>query len=211
MRRFDRGVRVSGLLLALLALAATASAPAPGRTPETVLAPGPQAHSPKRIDPRLSGPDQQAELARRLAIWDTLPLAQRAERRARYQAWRALEEGERARLRAAAAELATLDPAQVLALQAQFAALDAVERHGWRLGPTLGADFAGLSPLITFVPASQREPLLSILHAMPASQRADLARLAQRTPPPQRNALREALLRLTPAQRAQWLRDRLAE
>ena len=211
MRPFDRGVRAFGLLLALLVLAATASALAPGGTPETVLTPVPQAHSPKRIDPRLSGPDQQTELARRLAIWDRLPLAQRAERRARYQAWRALEEGERARLRAAAAELATLDPAQVLALQSQFAALDAFQRQGWRLGPTLGADFAGLAPLIAFVPASQRELLLSMLRAMPASQRADLARLAQRTPPPQRNALREALLRLTPAQRGQWLRDRLAE
>jgi len=180
VRHSDRSARASVAVLVLLALAA-AGAPASDGLPGTDLAPVPQAHSANRIDSRLLGPDEQAELARRLAMWDALPPAQRGERRARYQAWRALGEGERARLRAAAAELATLDPARVLALQAQFAALDAVERQGWRLGPTLGADFAGLAPLIAFVPASQREPLLSMLNAMPGSSRGWRSALRRRS------------------------------
>jgi hypothetical protein len=212
MARSDRRVRPWTALLALLALfPVSASAPVAGGGAIPHPPPLPQAEDPGGIEVRALGPERQAALAARLAAWDALPLAQRAERRERYRAWRALEEGERAQLRAAAAELASFDPARVAALQAQFAALEPVERDGWRLGPELGADFTGLAPLLGFVPAGQREPLLSMLRAMPAPQRADLARLAQRTPPPQRNALRETLLRLSPQQRGPWLRERLAD
>lgn len=158
---------------------------------------------------RAMTPEQRSLFEQRLAAWDALPRAQREDRRARYQAWRELDEGERAALRMIAAQVAAFPPERQHALEAQFAALDDSQRRGWRLGPAVGADYEKLHPLLAYVSAEQRLPLLAALRAMDAPQRADLAVLAQRTPPQDRQALRTELLALPPAQRAAWLRQKL--
>lgn len=154
-------------------------------------------------------PEQRAAFMQRVATWDALPSAQRQDQRARYQAWLALEVNERAQLQAIAAEFATFPPERQLALRQQFMALDDSQRHGWLLGPALGADYEKLHPLIAYVPAGQRLPLLSVLRVMDATQRADLAVLAQRTPPQERAALRNELLAVPPAGLANWLKHKL--
>ena len=153
--------------------------------------------------------EQRVQFGRRLAEWNALPLAEREDRRARYRAWLQLDEAERTRLRAVAAEIANFPPQRRQALRTQFDALDASQRRGWRLGPTLGADYEKLQPLLAYVPPGQRLPLLTTLRSMTAEQRAGLAVLAQRTPPQDREALRGELLALSPAQVAAWLRRRL--
>jgi hypothetical protein len=153
--------------------------------------------------------EQRTLFEQRAAEWEALPQAQRAERRARYQAWRELGEGERAALRVIAAQFAGFPLERQQALQTQFAALDDSEHRGWRLGPALGADYEKLHPLIAYVPAEQRQPLLAALRAMDVPQRAELAVLAQRTPPQDRQALREELLAESPAQVGAWLRRKL--
>ena len=95
-------------------------------------------------------------------------------------------------------------------MRAQFDALDASQRRGWRLGPTLGADYEKLQPLLAYVPPAQRLPLLASLRAMTAEQRAELAVLAQRTPPQDRQALRAELLAQPGAQLESWLQRKLA-
>jgi hypothetical protein len=154
--------------------------------------------------------EQRMQFGQRLAEWKALPLAEREDRRARYQAWLQLEEAERLRLRAVAAEIATFPPQRQQALRAQFDALDASQRRGWRLGPALGADYEKLQPLLAFVPPAQRLPLLASLRAMTAEQRAGLAALAQRTPPQDRQALRAELLAQPEGQRKAWLQRKLA-
>ena len=122
--------------------------------------------------------------------------------------WAHLGPFEQASVRAAAAALAA-EPAPVQAdLRARFAALDAMERRGWRLGPTLGADYARLQPLVGFIEPEQRAPLLDALRALEPEQRAQLGELAQRTPPAERAALRRELLLQPPAQRGAWLSER---
>lgn len=154
--------------------------------------------------------EQRMQFGQRLAEWKALPLAEREDRRARYQAWLQLEEAERLRLRAVAAEIATFPLQRQQALRAQFDALDASQRRGWRLGPALGADYEKLQPLLAFVPPAQRLPLLASLRAMTAEQRAGLAALAQRTPPQDRQALRAELLAQPEGQREAWLQRKLA-
>lgn len=154
--------------------------------------------------------EQRMQFGQRLAEWKALPLAEREDRRARYQAWLQLEEAERLRLRAVAAEIATFPPQRQQALRAQFDALDASQRRGWRLGPALGADYEKLQPLLAFVPPAQRLPLLASLRAMTAEQRAGLAALAQRTPPQDRQALRAELLAQPEGQLEAWLQRKLA-
>ena len=154
-------------------------------------------------------PEQRAQFGQRLAAWNALPLSEREERRARYQAWLQLEAGERDSLRAFAAQVDAFPPERKQALRAQFDALDDVQRRGWRLGPVLGRDYPSLHPLLAYVSASQRLPLLARLRSMDAQQRADLAVLAQRTPPQDRQALRSELLSLPPPQVAAWVREKL--
>lgn len=154
--------------------------------------------------------EQRVRFGQRLAEWKALPLAEREDRRARYQAWLQLEEAERARLRTVAAEIATFPPQRRQALRAQFDALDASQRRGWRLGPTLGADYEKLQPLLAYVSPAQRLPLLISLRAMTAEQRVELAVLAQRTPPQEREALRAELLAQPGAQLEAWLQRKLA-
>lgn len=154
-------------------------------------------------------PEQRVQFGQRLAAWNALPLGEREERRARYQAWLQLEAGERDSLRALAAQVDAFPPERKQALRAQFDALDDVQRRGWRLGPVLGRDYPSLHPLLAYVSASQRLPLLAKLRSMDAQQRADLAVLAQRTPPQDRQALRSELLSVPPAQVAAWLQEKL--
>ena len=110
--------------------------------------------------------EQRVQFGQRLAEWKARPLAEREDRRARYQAWLQLEEAERERLRAVATEIATFPPQRQQVLRAQFEALDANQRRGWRLGPTLGADYEKLQPLLAYVPAAQRSPLLATRSAI---------------------------------------------
>ncbi|KAF1688865.1 DUF3619 family protein, partial [Pseudoxanthomonas koreensis] len=123
-------------------------------------------------------------------------------------AWRQLDAVEQAQVHAAAAALQSQDPASQAQLRARFAALDAMERRGWLLGPALGADFFALQPLLGFVPEDERAPLLAVLRTLTPAQRARLGELAQRTPPAGREALRRELLATPPAQRGAWLEQR---
>ena len=154
-------------------------------------------------------PEQRVQFGQRLAAWNALPPGEREERRARYQAWLQLDADERDSLRALAAQVAAFAPERKQALRAQFDALEDVQRHGWRLGPVLGRDYASLHPLLAYVPAPQRLPLLARLRSMDVPQRADLAVLAQRTPPQDRQALRSELLSVPPSDVAAWLRRKL--
>ena len=115
-------------------------------------------------------------------------------------------EADRARLRATAAVYARMPETQRHALGERYAALDAHERDGWRLGPVLGADWPQLHGLFALVPDDQRLALLAMLRSLDDSARADLAMIAQRTPPEERDALRRRLLSMPEAARADWLR-----
>lgn len=154
-------------------------------------------------------PAQRTALQARLAQWDALPESERRARREHALAWRALPPDERAQVTLAATVYATLPPEQQQALRRQFDALDGRDRHGWLLGPVLGADYPRLQSLLSYVPAEQQSPLLQVLRAMSASERADLGVLAQRTPPEGRDALRRALLSTAAGNRAAWLRMQL--
>lgn len=154
-------------------------------------------------------PVERAVYGQRELRWQALPPAVRRDRRERWQAWRALPESERAQLRAAAAAWKALPAEQQLPVRERFEGLDGREKHGWLLGPTLGADYTRLQPLLTFVEPEERERLIAVLRAMAPAERADLAMLAQRTPPEMREALRRELLSTAAGNRAEWLRRRL--
>ncbi|TKR30418.1 DUF3106 domain-containing protein [Luteimonas gilva] len=158
---------------------------------------------------RALSPVEQAVYGQRELRWQALPEAVRRERRERWQAWRALPENERAQLRRAAADWAALPPERQRPVRAQFDALDGREKHGWLLGPTLGAEYVRLQPLLAFVEAEERARLLQTLREMNPAERADLAVLAQRVPPDAREALRRELLSTAAANRGEWLRRRL--
>lgn len=154
-------------------------------------------------------PDQRSSFMLRLSAWGALPRSEREDRRARYQAWLHLEESERDALRSIAEDVAAFPSERRQALRTEFAALDASQRHGWRLGQALGADYMKLHPLLAYVPADQRLSLLTMLRGMDARQRADLAVLAQRTPPQDRDALRMELLAIPASRRSAWLQQQL--
>lgn len=156
-------------------------------------------------------PSQQDDVRRQMAAWDALPEPVRRDRREHWQAWRALPADQRLQVQAAAVAFAALPPQRQLVWRAAFVQADAGERHGWLLGPALGADFVALQPLLMQVPAGLRDPLLRTLRDMTPAQRADLAVLAQRTPPQQREALQRALVTTSAVNRAGWLQSRLAQ
>ena len=156
-------------------------------------------------------PEQRVQFGQRLAAWNALPSREREQRRAGYQAWLQLDANERVSLRALAAQVEAFAPERKQALRAQFDALDDVQRHGWQLGPALGRDYAALHPLLAYVPAPQRLPLLARLRSMDEQQRVDLAVLAQRTPPQDRQALRSELLSVPRSEVAAWLRRKLSQ
>ena len=177
--------------------------------PSPVPATGPQAIrdalSVRQARLQAMTPAQRAAFAQHLADWDDLPRAEREDRRARYLAWQALLPEERARLQVVANDVAALPAEHRQALRQEFAALDASQRAGWRLGVALGKDYPGLYPLLAYVPEGQRLPLLAMLRTMTPEQRVNLAVLAQRTPPQQRQALREELLATPATGYADWL------
>ncbi len=154
---------------------------------------------------------QQGDVRRQMAVWDALPEPVRRDRREHWQAWRALPADQRLQVQAAAVAFAALPLQRQLAWRAAFAQADAGERHGWLLGPALGADFVALQPLLMQVPAELRDPLLRTLRDMTPSERADLAVLAQRTPPQKREELQRALVSTSAVNRAGWLQSRLAQ
>ena len=217
MNRTDRRSRYRLSALASLALALMAAlvqaAPAVLQDFQAVL-------------PRLQ-PDQRAELQEhaarwsswsaderrafttRASAWDALSPGERGRRRERFQAWQALSSAEQARVRAAARQFATLAPDRRQALRAQFDALDRSERRGWLLGPSLGADYPALQPLLAQVPAAEHADLLRVLRTMDSRQRRDLAVLVQRTPPQERPRLRRELVSTAAADREEWLWERL--
>lgn len=121
--------------------------------------------------------------------------------------WARLDAPEQAAVRAAAVSLAAESPQVQSQLRARFAALDTMERRGWRLGPVLGADYASLQPLFGFVEEAERLPLLDALRALAPEQRMQLRALALRTPPANRAALRRELLAQPPEQRDTWLAE----
>ena len=186
------------------------------QTPPTVISAG----LPQEVEDLLSArqsrmqlltPEQRNAFTQRLAAWDALPRAEREDRRARYLAWRELDATERMRLQGVANEVAAFPPERQQALHREFAALDAAQRAGWRLGMALGSDYEKLQPLVAYVPVQQRLPLLNALRAMSPGQRGELGVLAQRTPPQERQALRDELLATPAAQRDAWLVRKLGE
>ncbi|WP_244292470.1 hypothetical protein [Xanthomonas hyacinthi] len=142
------------------------------------------------------------------ATGDAPPALTPAQLRERQSAWDALDAAVQARLRQVASAFAGLPTEQQHTLRAQFAALDALERHGWLLGPELGSEYWALQPLFGYVPDAQRAALLGLLRTLPAEQRQHLALLSQRTPPQERAALRGELLAQGADTRAAWLRQR---
>ncbi|WP_237473022.1 hypothetical protein [Xanthomonas sp. LMG 8989] len=144
------------------------------------------------------------------AAASTPPALTPAQLRARQAAWDALPAAAQARLRQVATAFAGLPIEQQHSLHAQFAEMDALERHGWLLGPELGAEFWALQPLLGYVPAAQRQALLGVLRSLPADQREHLALLSQRPPPQDRAALRRDLLAQGADSRGAWLKQRAA-
>ncbi|MET0550730.1 MAG: hypothetical protein ABW002_15820 [Xanthomonas sp.] len=144
------------------------------------------------------------------AAASTPPALTPAQLRARQAAWDALPTAAQARLRQVATAFAGLPIEQQRSLHAQFAEMDALERHGWLLGPELGAEFWALQPLLGYVPQAQRQALLGLLRSLPADQREHLALLSQRTPPQDRAALRRDLLAQGADSRGAWLKQRAA-
>jgi hypothetical protein len=217
MRNSDRPPASSGsaagravvALAALLTLVSMHAAPVLADAANGAAPQGAMTQSQRQARLQAMTPEQRAQFGQRLAAWNALPPAEREERRARYQAWLQLEASERDSLRALAARVEAFPPERRQALRAQFDALDDVQRRGWRLGPELGRDYPELHPLLAYVPAPQRLPLLVRLRSMDGRQRADLGVLAQRTPPQDRQALRGELLSVPPAQVAAWLRKKL--
>ena len=154
-------------------------------------------------------PAEQAAFRQRAAQWDALPRAERDQRRERYQAWQALSPGERAQAQAAAAQYAAMAPDVQAAWRAQFEAMDRSERRGWLFGPSLGADYVALQPLLAQVPEAEHAALLRTLRSMTPQQRRDLGVLAQRTPPAARAELRRELVSVSASERGDWLWRRL--
>jgi hypothetical protein len=154
--------------------------------------------------------EQRRQLEARIRAWDALPAAERARLREHWQAWLAMPSDRRALVRGARRNFAALPPEERQALRDAFAGLPADARRGWLMGPVLGSEWRALEPLFMQVPASERAPLLQVLHALPPGQVRDLATLAQRTPPQGREALRRELMVVPPADRAAWLRGRAA-
>lgn len=177
------------LLLAALPVAAQAPLPAP-LDEATGAAPA-------------MTPAQQAQR------WQRLSPAQRRDMRNRYAAWRALSEEDRASIRRALAQTEAQPAERQRLLRTQFATMDRLYRHGWRLGPAVGAHYAQLQPQFGYVPAAQRDVLVALLRSLDAEQLSQLAVLSQRTPPQERDALRNELLAQAPAARAAWLKRQL--
>ncbi|HWI24415.1 MAG TPA: DUF3106 domain-containing protein [Lysobacter sp.] len=156
-------------------------------------------------------PAQQAAYRQRQAQWDALPPAVRGEQRAGYAAWRALDAPSRRAIADAARAYDALPPEQREGQRSNFAAQDVAMQRGWLLGPTLGADYAKLQPLLAQLPEAQHADTLRVLRALTPAERIDLAMLAQRTPPQARAELLRGLLSTSDANRAAWLQARVAE
>lgn len=204
-------IEAVALLSLLLAGAAALALPPPLQSRMTQL-PASLQHELRAHDATWAAltPTQQQALRTRIAAWDALPDAAHRQPREQWQAWTALPASERADVQAAADRFTALPIEQQQALRAQFAQLDATARHGWLLGPALGADYPVLEPLLLQVPPEQRERLLAVLRAMTPIERADLGTLARRSAPAQRDDLRRALLSTASANRAAWLQSELA-
>jgi hypothetical protein len=156
-------------------------------------------------------PAQQAAYRQRQAQGDALPPAVRGEQRAGYAAWRALDAPSRRAIADAARAYDALPPEQREGQRSNFAAQDVAMQRGWLLGPTLGADYAKLQPLLAQLPEAQHADTLRVLRALTPAERIDLAMLAQRTPPQARAELLRGLLSTSDANRAAWLQARVAE
>lgn len=138
-------------------------------------------------------PAQLALLGQRAAASDASPRIERGELRERWEAWQRLPAAERDAVRAALAAFAALPAEERQALREEYAALPGDLQRGWLLGPTLGARWPLLQPLLQQVPADERDPLLAHLHAMDPAALDAFAGIARRTPPQARDALRREL------------------
>ena len=211
----DRRVRlVLSCLLVAGVLAGTAIAVLPPAVQSRMAALPPDVQQQLQVRSRwlqsLPEPERR-QLRARIEAWDALPPTERARLREHWLAWRAMPVDRQALVRAAARSFLPLPADEREALREEFESLSRDQRRGWLMGPVLGPEWPGLEPLLMQVPASERAPLLAVLHAMPPSQVHDLATLAQRTPPQGRAELRSGLIRTSEADRAAWLRARLAQ
>ena len=138
-------------------------------------------------------PAQLTLLGQRAAASDALPRIERGELRERWETWQRLPAPERDAVRAALAAFAALPAKERQALREDYAALPGDLQRGWLLGPTLGARWPLLQPLLQQVPADEREPLLAHLHAMDPAALDAFGAIARRTPPQARDTLRREL------------------
>lgn len=143
------------------------------------------------------------------SAWASMSPEQKREVRSRYAAWQALPVSEQQRIRQAATAIAALPDAQRQALHARYMAIDQMHRDGWLLGPQLGVLYPRLQPLLGYLPAAEREPVIALLWQLDAAQLEQLSLISQRTPPQQREELRTQLLALAPTQRDAWLREKV--
>ncbi len=203
--------RLRPLLAVLLGAGACAAAALPAGVPWEAL----PATSREQLAARAArleamAPAERDALAARVAAWRALPEPERVRRREAFDAIEAMPHAERMRLQQAASHFETRPEDERRALRATFEALDHGLRRGWRLGPTLGADWPGLHPLFAAMPVEQHAPAILALRAASPQARADLAVLAGRTPPHERGALREQWLAVPPEARDAWLRARVS-
>lgn len=213
MRRRDHRAGLCALLPALLCLGwAHAAPPALAAFGDSVAKLPPaqraqlQAHAARW---EAWSPAEREAFRQRAIAWAALSPTERARRREAHAAWQRLSADEQAQLRAVAARWQLLPPAQQQAWRSRFEALDGSEQRGWLLGPTLGADYPRLQPLLAQVPPGEQARLLQVLRALSAGQRSQLAVLVQRTPPQERALLRRELLSTSADQRQAWLWQRL--
>jgi hypothetical protein len=137
---------------------------------------------------------QRAQLQQRAAADGAMPGAGRGALRERWEAWQRMPAAERSAVRRALAAFAALPAGAQAPLRDAFATQPGDLQRGWLLGPTLGAHWPRLEPLLQQVPAEEREPLLARLRAMDAAALDALGMLAQRTPPQAREALRRQVI-----------------
>lgn len=139
-------------------------------------------------------PEQRTQLGQRAAASDALPRAVRGALRERWDAWQRMPAAERGAVRAAIVAFDALPAAGRQALRDEFMAQSTDLQRGWLLGPTLGAHWPRLQPLLQQVPAGERDSLLARLHAMDGDELDALGEIALRTPPQAREALRRQLV-----------------
>lgn len=122
-----------------------------------------------------------------------------------YTVWNALPEDQRQQLRQSAKRFAALPLKEKTAFCQRFAAMDAMQRHGWRLGPRVGRYYMQLLPLIGFVSEDDQTALRNLLLHLSDQELVRLVAIVAHTPAVELDALRQRLLTLPSQDLSAWL------